>query len=60
AEELSMQVIKISKTKLGANYPDTLNSMNNLAFTWKLTGKETEAVRLMVDARLNCTLNTTL
>ncbi|KAK4171707.1 hypothetical protein QBC36DRAFT_339445 [Triangularia setosa] len=23
------------KTKLGADHPDTLTSMNNLAFTWK-------------------------
>ncbi|KUJ10971.1 uncharacterized protein LY89DRAFT_253247 [Mollisia scopiformis] len=35
------------KTKLGVDHPDTLTSMNNLAFTWKGSGKEIEAVRLM-------------
>jgi hypothetical protein len=29
------------------DHPDTLTSMNNLAFTWKGNGKEIEAVRLM-------------
>jgi hypothetical protein len=35
------------KKKLGVDYSDTLTSINNLAFTWKGTSKETEAVRLM-------------
>jgi hypothetical protein len=39
--------METSKTKLGADHPSTLTSMNNLAFTWKGTGKETEAVRLI-------------
>jgi hypothetical protein len=30
-----------------ADHPDTLTSINNLAYTWKGTGKETEAIRLM-------------
>ena len=47
AEELFVQVIETRKKKLGANHPDTLTSMNNLVFTWKGTGKETEAVRLI-------------
>jgi Tetratricopeptide repeat len=47
AEELELQVPEMSKKKLGADHPDTLTSMNTLAFTWKGTGKETEAVRLM-------------
>ena len=42
-----MQVIETSKKKLGADHPDTLNSMSNLAFTLKGTGRETEAIRLM-------------
>ena len=42
-----MQVIETRKKKLGANHLDTLTSINNLAFTWKGTGKETEAVRPM-------------
>jgi hypothetical protein len=33
AEELFVQVIKTSKTKLGADYPNTLRAMNNLVFT---------------------------
>jgi hypothetical protein len=37
------------KTKLGVDHPDTLTSMNNLAFTWKGNGKKIEAVRLMED-----------
>jgi hypothetical protein len=39
--------METSKTKLGVDHPDTLTSMNNLAFTWKGNGKETEAVSLM-------------
>jgi hypothetical protein len=35
------------KKKLGADHPSTLTNMNNLAFTWKGTGKETEVIRLM-------------
>jgi hypothetical protein len=34
AETLEVQVIETSKTKLGADHPDTLTSMNNLAHTW--------------------------
>jgi Tetratricopeptide repeat len=39
--------METSKTKLGVDHPDTLTSMNNLAFTWKGNSKETEAVRLI-------------
>jgi hypothetical protein len=42
-----MQVIETRKKKLGADHPFTLISINNLAFTWKGTGKETEAIRLI-------------
>jgi len=42
-----MQVIETSKEKLGADHPSTLTSMANHAFTWKGTGKETEAIRLV-------------
>ena len=38
---------KIRKKKLGADHPDTLTSMHNLAFTWKGQGREEEALRLM-------------
>jgi Tetratricopeptide repeat len=39
--------MKTRKKKLGAEHPDPLTSMKNLAFTWKGTSKETETVRLM-------------
>jgi hypothetical protein len=32
AEELEVQVMETSKKKLGADHPDTLISMNNIAF----------------------------
>jgi hypothetical protein len=35
------------KAKLGADHPDTLTSINNLAFTWKGYGRDTEALKLM-------------
>ncbi len=37
------------KTKLGADHPHTLTSMNNLAFTWKGQGRHTDALTLMED-----------
>ena len=39
--------MKTSKTKLGPDHPDTLSSMNNLAFTCKESGRVTKAVKLM-------------
>jgi hypothetical protein len=33
--------------KLGAGHPDTLTSMNNLAYTWNSMDKKTEAIDLM-------------
>jgi hypothetical protein len=39
--------METSKKKLGADHPDTLTSVNNLAFTWKASGRETKAVRLI-------------
>ena len=39
--------MEMSKKKLGADHPSTLTSMNNLAFTWKDQGRDTEAVGLM-------------
>ena len=41
--------MKTRKTRLGADHPDTLTSMNNLAFTWKGLGRDAEAVQLMED-----------
>ncbi|KAH8886973.1 HET-domain-containing protein, partial [Thozetella sp. PMI_491] len=47
AEKLEVQVIETRKTKLGADHPDTLTSMNNLAFTWMGQGRHDEALLLM-------------
>ena len=46
------------KTKLGVDHPSTLITMNNLAFTWKAKGWDTEARRLMSDCvqRRSCIL----
>ncbi|KAF2730079.1 HET-domain-containing protein [Polyplosphaeria fusca] len=62
AEELVLQAMKMSKTKLGADHPNTLASManlastyrnqgrmNNLAFTFKCLGKVKQAFSLMQD-----------
>jgi hypothetical protein len=37
----------MSKTKLGADHSDTLNSMNNLAYTWKGQGRDEAALNLI-------------
>ncbi|KAF2850341.1 HET-domain-containing protein [Plenodomus tracheiphilus IPT5] len=47
AEELFVQVMETRKTKLGADHPSTLTSMNNLAFTWKAQGQNAEAIDLL-------------
>lgn len=39
--------METSKTKLGPDYPNTLTTINNLAFAWKGSGRSTEAIRLM-------------
>ncbi|PVH92649.1 hypothetical protein DM02DRAFT_480900, partial [Periconia macrospinosa] len=49
AEALEVQVMETSKTKLGADHPDTLTSMNNLAFTLKDQGFTNRAVSPMED-----------
>ncbi|CAG8345696.1 unnamed protein product [Penicillium salamii] len=35
------------KTKFGEDHPDTLTSMANLAFTWKSSGHDAEAISLL-------------
>jgi len=40
-------VVETRKSVLGSEHPDTLTSMNNLAFTWKGCGRDTEAIELM-------------
>ncbi|KAK7180300.1 PFS and TPR domain-containing protein [Paraphaeosphaeria sporulosa] len=47
AEKLEVQVMETRKTKLGADHPSTLTSMNNLAFTWKSLGRTVKAIYLM-------------
>ena len=37
---------------LGQEHPDTLTSMNNLAFTWKGYGRHAEALKLMEECVL--------
>ena len=40
-------MIETYKTKLGADHPDTLTSMNNLAFIWKGQGQDEQAFKLI-------------
>jgi hypothetical protein len=47
AERLDVQVMETRKTKLGADHPHTLTSMNNLAYTQRSLGREVEAIELM-------------
>jgi hypothetical protein len=47
AEQLQVQVMETSKTKLGADHHNTLTSMANLAFTWESTGRHAEAIDLL-------------
>jgi hypothetical protein len=47
AEELQVRVMEACKKKLGADYPFTLTSMNNLTFTWKEQGCNKAAAELM-------------
>ncbi|GIJ92163.1 hypothetical protein Asppvi_011139 [Aspergillus pseudoviridinutans] len=42
-----VQVLEMMKTVLGAEHPDTLSSMHNLAYTWKSQGKLQDALALM-------------
>jgi len=48
AEELFERVMEICKTKLGADHPDTLSSMANLATTYRDQGRLKEAEKLEV------------
>ena len=40
------------KRVLDAEHPDTLTSMNNLAFTWERQGRVAEALKLMEECVL--------
>ena len=52
AEELEVQVMETSLRVLGQEHPDTLTSMNNLAFTWRTQGRDNEAWKLMEECFL--------
>lgn len=58
AEQLQVQLMETSKTKLGADYPRTLSSMHNLAYILKDLERDDEAVQLMGDCvkRMTCVL----
>jgi Tetratricopeptide repeat len=47
AEELEVQVMEKRERVLGQDHPDTLTSMNNLAFAWKSQGRDIEAFDLL-------------
>jgi hypothetical protein len=42
-----VQAIEAFKTKLGADHPDTLASINNLAYTWKSQSRSVKAIALL-------------
>lgn len=44
AEKLELQVMETRKAKLGEDHPSTLTSMANLAFTWKSTDRNSDAI----------------
>ncbi|KAF1967114.1 hypothetical protein BU23DRAFT_427965, partial [Bimuria novae-zelandiae CBS 107.79] len=49
AEALFVQVVETCKTKLGADHPDTLTTMHNLAFTLEGRRLTDKAIPLMED-----------
>jgi hypothetical protein len=44
---LEVQVLEMSKTKLGEDHPDTLTSMANLASTYRDQGRGIKALKLI-------------
>ncbi|KAL2695292.1 hypothetical protein AAEP93_004045 [Penicillium crustosum] len=54
AEQLEVQVMETSKTKLGADHPDTLMSMANLAYTLKSSAQDKAALILMAECVRLC------
>ncbi|KAK5312980.1 hypothetical protein LTR93_011122 [Exophiala xenobiotica] len=43
---LTEEVVELHKSKLGADHPDTLNSIHNLAIRYSEAGREAEALQL--------------
>ncbi|KAJ5335664.1 uncharacterized protein N7506_005600 [Penicillium brevicompactum] len=56
AEQLEVQVMETSKTKLGHDHPDTLSSMANLASTYRNQGRWEKAEQLEVQVMDTCKL----
>jgi hypothetical protein len=48
AEKIDVQVMKICKEKLEADYPDILTSMANLAVIYGQHGRQDKAEKLML------------
>ena len=46
---MQVQVMETRKRVLGEEHPDTLSSMNNLAFTMKEQGSRVDAIRIMME-----------
>ena len=49
-----VQVMETRKRVLGAEHPDTLTSINNLAHTFKKQHRDSEAIRLMFSCMELC------
>jgi hypothetical protein len=54
AEILFVQVLETRETKLGADHPDTMTSMHNLAFTLQSQARHVEAPTLMEKCFHSC------
>ena len=50
AEKMLVQVMETRKEKLGADHPNTLTSMSNLAIIWREQSRDTEALTLIRDS----------
>jgi Tetratricopeptide repeat len=51
---MEVQVMETSRRMLGEEHPETLTSMNNLAFTLKEQGRKGEAIKLMAECVQLC------
>jgi hypothetical protein len=52
AAALEVQVLETRKERLGADHPDTLTSMDNLAFTWEGQGRPSTFLQIQIRLRL--------
>ncbi|KAJ5471525.1 hypothetical protein N7530_008882 [Penicillium desertorum] len=44
SEKLEVQVLETRKRRLGVEHPSMLTTLTNLAFTWKSSGRKTDAL----------------